>query len=185
MSQDKCPDCHKYWETTWKGTRFCPSCGQTPEQAQAKGQAKLPSPKPPRHVAAKLNAAQEYALALTDRLYTDHLILGHEPTVFRARLTSYVHSPRGLPQIVFGYQSVNRAHDLGFSEYVSISYVWDSQGDLKGMRGVWALALHEFAHVQQFRKERLYSRTGHRNKYHNEQFVAILRDLQAKYPFGS
>jgi len=107
--------------------------------------------------------------------------------VFRNRRTSYQQRIRGQSQIVIGYESVQRASEDEFSEYRSISYIWAGQGRLTGMKGVWALALHEFAHVIQAETGTLYSsKSGgiDRNKYHNSNFVKALKELQTLYPFN-
>lgn len=182
---EKCPDCHKYFERNWKGQEYCPKCGQTKEQAIAKKQRntsfRRPAPSPtPKAAPRSYTAAEAFTKRLIERMYTEHGI-EHHPTVFRNRRTSYAHMPNGKTQIVLGYESVERA-ERGFQEYKTISWVWNGQGRLEGLRGAWALALHEFAHVRQFVEDRLFSQ-GHRNKYHNDQFVEILEELQILYPF--
>jgi len=180
---EKCPTCRKFWETTWSGSEYCPMCGQTKEQALQRV-ARVEVSKPASIVARTITYTleQQFALNLAEKMYQEHGI-DHCPTVFRNRQNSYEQKVTGKCQIVFGYQDLGRCFENGFREYKSISSVWFDQGNLVGRRAIWALVLHEFTHVVQDVEGRLYSRIGHRNKIHNEQFVMILRELQTLYPY--
>lgn len=183
---EKCPVCKKFWEEDWKGQQYCPQCGMTPAQAQELVARKVtpkpaptpkiqPTPQPPQYT-----PQEQFILALIEKLYAEHGI-EHHPTVFRNRKGSYAHRPGNVPQIVLGYESVERCFKQ-FTEYRSIAYLWTGQGELSGLRGLWALALHEFGHVLQFHTGRLYAGVGE-NKYHNHHFVELVRELQVLYPF--
>ena len=182
---EKCPDCKKYFEEDWKGQKFCPHCGQSEEQARAKIS---------RAAAVKVTAVktiertpeEQFILNLIEKMYTEHGFDYH-PTVFRNRQTSYEQRINGQSQIVLGYASIRRAYEEKFNEYRSINWVWGGQGALTGLKGVWALALHEFAHVIQEETGTLYSsKSGgiDRNKFHNSNFIKALQDLQTLYPFN-
>lgn len=191
---EKCPDCKKYWAMNWRGEEYCPECGQTKAQAIAKAQrsqeraGSLPRTGTHPVLSAQtvnlFTAEQQYAKRLIDRLYQERGYQ-HHPTVIRNRQTSYCHKVQGKTQIVLGYESLERAVTRSFRDYKTIAWVWSGQGELKGLKGAWALALHEFAHAVQYEEGRLYSKNGHANKYHNEQFVQIVRELQKLYPYDA
>lgn len=180
---EKCPICRKFWETTWSGSEYCPMCGQTKEQALQKV-AKVEVYKRAPIVAETITYTleQQFALNLAEKMYQEHGI-EHHPTVFRNCKNSCQRKVAGKSKIVFGYQNLDYYLEHNFREYKSIASVWHGQGNLVGKRAVWALVLHEFTHVIQDTEGRLYSRIGHRNKYHNEQFVQILKELQVLYPY--
>jgi len=124
-----------------------------------------------------------FAQVLVGRLYKEYGY-NHSLTVFRNRKTSYTRMRVGGPQVIFGYESITRAFKEGFRDYKTIQRVWgDQYSQLVGLKGVWALVLHEFAHVVQFAEDNLFSENGHRNRYHNEQFLEALTRLQALFPF--
>jgi hypothetical protein len=115
-------------------------------------------------------------------MYREHgyAFVAQKTVVFRNLKASYAESGR----IRFGYASLRYSHDHGFEEYTTIKRAaWGNTTNLTGLRGVWAEVLHEFAHVVQMAEERLYSKTGHRNKFHNEQFIDALQQLRVLYPF--
>lgn len=182
---DKCPTCHKYWEQTWSGEEYCPECGQTKAQATVQFAKLHPNQTQPREIlriVITYTPEQQFAMDLAERLFQEHNI-DHHPTVFRNRMSSCEQKIAGKPQIVLGYQNLNYYLEHGFREYKTIAGVWFDQGKLTGKRAIWALVLHEFAHVIQDVEGRLFSKVGHRNKYHNEQFVTILRELQILHPY--
>jgi hypothetical protein len=175
---DKCPVCHKFFEETWNGTEYCPTCGQTKTQALRKA--------PPASATATkvitYTATEQWMIDLTHRMYAEHGF-EHHPTVFRNRRGSYEHVVNGKCQIVFGYECLETAmRDYLYRlEYKTIRYAWAGQGELAGQRGAWALVLHEFAHVIQQETGTLHIAGS--NKYHNSNFVKALKELQTLYPF--
>lgn len=125
---------------------------------------------------------RKYALDLIEQMYQAYGLTNYYPTAFR-NLNQSCHQTylRGgkTHQILLGYPSIERNFKRGFREYATIRYVWNGHGELKGLKGVWALCLHEFAHVLQTEVEG--GRT--RGSVHNQVFVSKLRELQQRFPF--
>jgi hypothetical protein len=123
------------------------------------------------------NPRYSFVLKFTEYLYESHGFDLVNP-VFRNRIGSY----QSKGQIVFGYDSVNRAFDKGFLEYATVNYVWSRQGyrtQSIGYVGLWMLVLHEFAHVIQGKEG-----TRGYGSVHNQSFCNILRDLIILFPFS-
>ncbi|MCL4296242.1 MAG: hypothetical protein KJ077_10960 [Anaerolineae bacterium] len=132
------------------------------------------------HQKIKADPTRAYALGLVEQMYQAYGIAKYYPTVFRNRNGSYHQKYlNGMHQIVLGYWNVQRTYERGFDEYDTIKRVWNGHGELKGLKGVWALILHEFAHVLQ--TEVKGGRTA--GSVHNQVFVAKLRELQQRFPF--
>ena len=123
----------------------------------------------------KLVEIADRAKALTERLYVQMGVGAYHPSVCRNCRGSRAIQRGGKWQIVYGWPSLAWAFENGFEDYKTLhSRIWGHQ-DLIGYRGVWALVLHEFAHVIQ--ESRSYG------SCHNETFERALRELQVLMPF--
>lgn len=117
-----------------------------------------------------------YAKALVEELFRQFGI-EHHPTAFRNRkISCYRYAT--LPQIILGYESVDRAYAFGFLEYKSIRWIWGDTTKCE-LEGVHRLVLHEFAHVLQAQEPD----GRQRGSIHNSCFVECLRELQVTVPF--
>lgn len=121
---------------------------------------------------------------LTRHLYQENSVKLIEPA-FRNRKIS-AHS-KG--QLIFGYESINRAYDKGFFEYNCLISVWAKYGhkvggnsylsSAAGYVGLWMLVIHEFAHVLQFHSG------GHRKGIvHDNNYTQILDNLISRFPYA-
>jgi hypothetical protein len=119
--------------------------------------------------AKKLVAFMADAYAVSHKMY---------PTVTRNKKNSEMRAyPDGKYQIVFGWACLKEVYKDGFYEYKSIrSKVTDGHVEHTGRKGIWRLALHEFAHVTQTEEDR-FART------HGALFCEKLNELTALFPF--
>jgi hypothetical protein len=125
-----------------------------------------------------MRTPEQYVKPLTEWLYTQYNI-AHHPTVYRNRKRSYQRTCNdGKPQMVFGYESMSRAYNTGFNEYVRTARKIGYHTKKKGLEGVHQLVLHEFAHVLQAQVNGY----GYRS-IHNESFVKFMRELMILCPF--
>lgn len=121
------------------------------------------------------NPRYNYVYRLTKKLYEAHGFDFVEPA-FRNRQGSYHRNG----QIVYGYESINRAFENGFVEYKTVEFVWFRGGyktRQKGFQALWQLVLHEFAHVIQGKEGSRYF-----GSVHNDAYCQILRDLIILFP---
>lgn len=139
---------------------------------------------------ALIDPRNNYAFDLIEFLYAQHGYVPsvhYTPTAFSDRggaAHQFLRGPRGYRhQIVFGYDLLVDCYQGKFLtiEYSTIQPVWRKAGrrEFPGFVGVWAVALHEFAHVLQC--DTPAGRTY--GSVHNDVFIAKLQYLIANFPF--
>lgn len=141
-------------------------------------------PSPPTNTNGSTVAeAAQFAIALVERVYADYSIPHLKTRITNAKSSSHrQHVATSKSEIRFGRRSLERALTTGFIEYKTLRYAWHGHGELVGMKGVWALTLHEAAHAIQGIDGMERDRAG-RRIVHSDQFVDILWNLQEKYPY--
>ena len=125
------------------------------------------------------NDYEDFALFVARRLFEDFGIKG-EIKITSARGSCYQPLADKAHRVSFGRRSVMRAADLGFTEYKTIASTWAGRLDPDdSYMQVWALAIHEFAHV-------LHTIRGFRvhGHCHDTAFAHILRELQVAYAYS-
>lgn len=113
--------------------------------------------------------ARDFALAL----FEAHEIEGH--VFFRNAHDSWADKRRSTPTIRFGYQCIDVFADDGYREMRTFEHVWNFRRDMVGLKAVWALTLHEFAHILQTDRTR--------GRSHTPDFGRQLARLIINYPF--
>lgn len=85
-------------------------------------------------------------------------------------------------------------HSSGFREYDRVIHVWKETGywgqthqnykdvstNIKGDKSLWAIALHEFAHIMQ---EGKYEQKGYKRDVHGSHFQQLLKKLIIENPY--
>lgn len=79
--------------------------------------------------------------------------------------------------IKYGLATLQKEHTGGMNEYESLKWVWNQCGKIKGEKALWAIVLHEFAHVLQPDR-----RVG---KMHTPGFISALQNLIRSYPYAT
>jgi len=96
--------------------------------------------------------AQPWLEELTEAMY-DHYGIAHQPTQYRRKRRSSAWSGgtndgNGLPRIDYAQPDVLRTFRGDFREYKRTAHVWGRfLNSAMAWRGLYALAVHEFAHV--------------------------------------
>lgn len=100
----------------------------------------------------------------------------HARVIVKPRVVSRVKQTIEGGQVVFGYESLRSASVTGFIEYKTVSWVWGTERQEPGRVSVWALVLHECAHVL----ERATTRKGG----HGIEYQKTLRGLVDRWPLS-
>lgn len=188
----RCPDCHVYFEDNWTPSQgsfhYCPKCGKRPEDFQDPKDDKVQAPVKPigpklkKAPAAVLNKIladpiTRFAYRFAEKLFAEYGYSG-KPIFRNGRIST------AGTNINFKYESVRRAYEKGFYEYATYRYLWTEWHDggylsHTGLRGVWELVIHEFAHViQRANGERWY------RSVHNKYWAGHVQELQVLFPLA-
>ena len=199
---EKCPDCKVYFEEEWTPSTgtfyYCPKCGTHKSVFLARKTDKvkrinLPltatTPKP--GMIAKMSdeicnqilsdPPLRFAFRLAEKMFAEHNLPGK--AIFR---NGRISRADGI-NVYLTYKSVRRAHKDGFCEYATYGYLWSdyykAEGGYERMTiggncGIWALLIHEFAHVLQIIAGERWYRSAH-----NSYWASHVQELQILYPF--
>jgi hypothetical protein len=188
MRNPTCPDCHKKWIEGWNATEgeflYCPSCGQHEKDAQRRAAAGKVALTLNKQAKSQEEILQEilqdpkcrYIWDLTTKIAQDIGVDIH--IVFRNRQGAECSKIKQGYQITFGYPELNFCFVEGYQESPrSFQYLWRSK-EMTGLEGLWALALHECAHILQTEEE-----TRRRGEMHTQCWAENVKMLQGLYPF--
>lgn len=171
------------WEGTTGGVDVVELSKRTPtykiEKTHEQKQAEI-------HSSIMQNPKYSYAVRLTEYI-AEQLELKLGRPVFRNKQISCYQT--STKQIIFGYESVDRAFEKGFAEYAEVGYIWHRHGykadrvrgcwiSEKGMKGIWQIVLHEMAHAMQHTKNGFW-----RGSIHNQVFLHELDELITLFPY--
>jgi hypothetical protein len=101
---------------------------------------------------------------------------------------SFVHHNKdGSDNLIFGWLNVTGSFKHGFKEYKSIADIWGNYADetkLTGVMALWAIVLHETAHIFQGLVRDSHGLKRHiKNHIHDATFTIELYKLIEKYDF--
>lgn len=196
MAQNWCPKCRRLVRPEVLGvSEWCPICGSETRTPRASEMGK-PSPKPVSRQLASADYEQNLDLAwkhadigrfmvrLTERMYNTMgaELPAHATTVFRNRQVSCCHwakSKGGRPQLIYGYEDVERSVTKGYQEYPSIWHsCWGDTKLVTGLEAAYRIVVHEFAHIIQVSRDEVSY-----GSVHNGAFIQALLAVRNRFPF--